>query len=336
MIGVYFMASKLTEKENILRMFRGEDYEYVPNGSILMRGSVANSALPHATGNLQEDGRIFNIFGVEFVNEGGNIPKPGQFMLDDIRKWRDVIKRPAILDEIDWERQAKIDLEGRDDPNSIRVVDSALTMGYFQALVSFMGFTEGLVALIEEPEEVRELFHFFLELNIENGKKYLHYYKPEMYHGLDDIAHQRAPFVSEEVFLDLIEPMWRAEVSLFREAGCYAQHHNCGYFEPFAPFIADMGYNFWSPQSMNDIVGLLTRLKGKLAMSQGLPFDFLQKNPAPTEEEVREEVRRVMDLYAPAGSYVFSGGFAPPDDEEGAKRSAWILDEYEKNKFKYF
>ena len=330
------MASTLSEKENFLRMLRGEDYEYVPHSRVLMGGSVSNSALPHQTGKLQEDGRIYNIFGVEFVNDGGNIPKPGQFMLDDIRKWRDVVKRPALLDEIDWERQAKIDLEGRDDPTTIRIVDSALTMGYFQALVSFMGFTEGLIAIIEEPEEVRELLHFFLELNLENGKKYLHYYKPEMYIGLDDIAHQRAPFVSEEVFLDLFEPMWRAEVSLFKEAGCYAQHHNCGYFEPFAPFIVDMGYNYWAPQEMNDIVGLLTRFKGKLAIPQGLPASFLERTPAPTEEEVRAEVRRVMDLYAPAGSYVFSNRPARPDDEEAARRNAWIVDEYEKNKFKYF
>ena len=330
------MASNLSEKENFLRQLRGEDYEYVPHSRILMGGSVTNTALPHATGKLQEDGTILNIFGVEFVNDGGNIPKPGQFMLKDIRKWRDVIKRPALLDEIDWEKQAKKDLEGRDDSNTIRVVDSAVSMGYFQALVSFMGFTEALIAVLEEPEEVRELLHFLNELNLENGKKYLQYYKPEMYLGLDDIAHQRAPFVSEEVFLDLFEPMWRAEVSLFREAGCYAQHHNCGYFEPFVPFIVDMGYNCWQPQEMNDIVGLLKRFKGKFAFSQGLPASFLARTPAPTEEEVREEVRRVMDLYAPAGSYIFSGGFARPGDEEAAKRSVWINDEYEKNKFKYF
>ncbi|MCL2126091.1 MAG: hypothetical protein FWH33_08925 [Oscillospiraceae bacterium] len=334
------MAAHLSEKENLLRVLNGQAAEYVPSGRTLMRGTVMNSALPHPTGKLMEDGKIRNILGVEFVTEaaagGGPIPKPGEFMLDDIRKWRDVIKRPALLDEIDWEMMAKKDLEKR-DPEGILLIEGGVTMGYFQALMSFMGFNEGLVACIEEPEEVKELMQFLLEINLETGKKYLEYYKPEMFHGLDDIAHERAPFVSEEVFLDIFEPVWRAEVAQFKEAGLLALHHNCGYFEPFVPFIVDMGYDAWGAQESNDVVGIIKRFGGRLTVSAGVSSNGFCSWPETTEEQVRAEVRRVLDLYAPVGSYCFSGGvLGAVGDESARERNGWIQDEYEKNKYNYY
>ena len=133
------MAAHLTEKENLLRTIRGETPEFVPSARTLMQGQKMCSALPHPTGTLTEDGTLKNIFGVTFVSEatagGGNIPKPGDFMIDDIRKWRDIIKRPAILVEIDWEQLAKKDLENL-DPETLLVVEGGVSMGYFQALMS--------------------------------------------------------------------------------------------------------------------------------------------------------------------------------------------------------
>ena len=335
------MASHLSEKENLLRTINGETPEFVPSARTLMRGQIMCSALTHPTGAMQEDGVIRNLFGVTFVSEetagGGNIPKPGEFILDDIRKWRDVIKRPAILDDIDWEKLAKKDLENR-DPEALLVVEGGISMGYFQALVSYMGFTNGLIACIEEPEEVKDLLHFLLEINLETGKNYIEYYKPEMFHGLDDIAHERSPFVSEEVYLDIFEPVWRAEVAQFKEAGLLAHHHNCGHFEPFVPFIVDMGYNVWSPvQDSNDLVGIRERTGGKLTLCGGVSGNGFCSWPETTEEQVRAEVRRVLDLYAPGGSFCFSGGIlGRVGDEKTAERNGWIQDEYEKNKFNYY
>ena len=330
------MATHLTEKENYLRTINGEDPEYVPVHRMMEWGCWVSALTPP----FGSGGTFKSFFGVEYVSEASAnnapIPKPGVFILDDIRKWRDVIKRPPIFDEIDWEKSAKKDLDGR-DPDLLKFGGNT-TLGYFQALVSFMGFTNGLIACIEEPEEVKDLMNFLLDMNLEFGEKYRKYYKPDVYYGADDIAHELAPFVSEDVFLDIFEPVWRAEAAPYKEAGLPAQHHNCGKFELFVPHIVDMGYNAWDPaQFSNDLMGIKAKYDRKLTICTGVQGNGFCSWPETTEEEIRAEVRRVMDLYAPGGAYCFSGRILGPfGDENTAKRNAWIEDEYEKNKFNYY
>jgi uroporphyrinogen-III decarboxylase len=220
----------------------------------------------------------------------------------------------------------------------LRMCVCNISFGYFQALMSFMGFTNGLIACMEEPEEVKELMHFLLEINLEIGKNIIRYYKPDAYNMGDDIAHERAPFVSEDVFLDIFEPVWRAEVAPFRDAGVPAEHHNCGKFETFVPYIVDMGYNAWDPaQFSNDLTGIKNRYGRKLTICTGIQGNGFCSWPETTEEEIRAEVRRVMDLYAPDGGYCFAGGIlGPVGDKETAMRNEWIKDEYEKNKYNYY
>jgi len=332
------MAAHLTEKENFLRTISGEIPEYVPLYRMIEWMCWPSVLMPP----FGSGGGFTNFFGVEFVSEAtannAPIPKPGVFILDDIRKWRDVIKRPAIFDEVDWEKVSKKDLDAR-DPLLPKIGGAGLcTFGYFQALVSFMGFNNGLIACFEEPEEVKELMHFILDMNIELGKKYIQYYKPDAFSGADDIAHERAPFVSEEMFLDIFEPVWRAEVTLYKEAGLLAQHHNCGKFETFVPHIVDMGYNSWDPaQSVNDLSAIKEKYGRKLTLCTGIQSNGFCSWPETTEEQIRAEVRRVMDLYAPDGGYCFMGNIlGPKGDEATAERNRWIQDEYEKNKFNYY
>jgi len=331
------MAAHLSDKENYLRTLNGEIPEYVPNFR-MAEGVVAPSAL---WPDFSRPGGFTTIFGVEHVTvvtaNNAAIPKPGVFILDDIRKWRDVIKRPPIIDEIDWEAMSKKDLEKR-NPIWLKMGSGNISLGYFQALVGFMGFTNGLIACLEEPEEVRELMDFLLGLNLEVSKNFLHYYKPDVYFAADDIAHERAPFVSEEVFLNIFEPVWRAELALFKDAGLPAQHHNCGKFEAFVPHIVEMGYNAWDPaQFSNNLLAIKEKYGRRLTICTGVQSNGFCAWPETTEDEIRAEVRRVMDLYAPGGAFCFMGHIlGSPGDEETAKRNGWINDEYEKNKFNYY
>lgn len=287
------------------------------------------------------DGSFKNHFGVPHVTvksaNGAALPEPGAFILTDIRKWRDIIKRPPILDEIDWAMVSKKDLDGW-NPDLPRLGSGCLANGYFQTLVGFMGFENALIACLEEPDEVKELLDFILQMNLETGKKYLEYYKPDVFSFGDDIAHERSTFVSVEVFLDIFEPLWRATTKPFKEAGLPAQHHNCGKFEAFVPYIVDMGFNAWEPaQSSNDLMGIKQKYANKLAIGTGVHSASILQLPEVTEESIRAEVRRVMDKFAPGGGYEFLGSMmGPPGDELTINRNKWIRDEYEKNKFKYY
>jgi len=227
---------KLTPLENYKRALNGETPEYVPS----MMDSGVMFGVPMSTdeslglmiGGWPQGEVRYDIFGVPYVTEAniglGALPQPGVFILDDITKWRDVIKRPAVIDEIDWDYCASVDIPKIDRETMLFQGGPAIGNGYFEMLASFMGFDNGLIACMEEPEEVKDLMNFLCDMNVEITKKFLYHYKPEGWFMADDIAHDRAPFISVDLFLDIFEPVWRRSAAPVAEAGLHASHHNCG------------------------------------------------------------------------------------------------------------
>ena len=148
----------LSERENFLRALSGEVPEYVPIYNIFwsVRPSINNGDRINGVGK--------DIFGVEWTKEGSAVdaamPKMDKFILEDIRKWRDVIKVPDYSG-VDWEAMAKKDLADR-DPELPRGGGTAV-QGFFQTLMSTMGFTEGLIACYESPDEVSEMLNYICD-----------------------------------------------------------------------------------------------------------------------------------------------------------------------------
>ncbi|MCL1802483.1 MAG: hypothetical protein FWG30_02400 [Eubacteriaceae bacterium] len=331
------MAAHLTEKENYMRTLSGGTPEYVPTMLAFQRGiGIPGLRVFPEPGVLE----FSDMFGVPMIVEpnSGPIPKPGEFILEDIRKWRDIIKRPKVLDEINWEMSSKEALDNR-DPEWIKIGGAGVGNGYFMMLTYFMGFNNALIAIMEEPEEVKELLNFILELNLELGRKFIEYFKPDVFHMGDDIAHERGTFVSEAVFLDIFEPMWRAQTKIYKDEGILAEHHNCGAFQSFCDHIVNMGFNAWNPAqpTYNDLPAVKRKYGNKLTICGGIESNGFVSWPETSEEEVRAEVNRVMDELAPGGGFAF-GGFimGGPDNEDAKQRNVWINEEYEKNKYKYY
>ncbi|MCL2137554.1 MAG: hypothetical protein FWH40_08595 [Coriobacteriia bacterium] len=332
----------LTPKENYMRMIAGEVPEYVPSSMDGVRGFDGSMGPDQLKAKeLPWEGERVDYFGVKWVREltanNGAIPKPNDFILDDITKWRDVIKRPAIIDEIDWQFCADRDLAAW-DPSTIKAVTSTIGgQAYFQQLVAFTGFDYGLVACFEEPEEVKALLNFIVDINIDLRKKAIYYYQPEMGIQADDIAHERAPFISVEMFVDIFEPIWRADIAPYVEAGILTMHHNCGKLDEFVPYLVDMGFNAWNPaEPMNDLVAIKEKFP-KLAICGGFDGNSLAYNPNVNEEMIRGLVRETCDTLAPNGGFAF-GGFIMglPGDPTIAEQNRWIFDEFEKIRYSYY
>lgn len=315
----------LSDRDNYLRVLKGEMPESLPKVAWAM---VCPSIL--RKDRTPQGG--FDCFGVEYVTceeaNGGAIPKPGNFMIDDITKWRDIVKLPD-LSGVDWEMMAKKDLEKVD--RSQKVVMSDAITGFFQGLINFMGFTEGLCACFEEPEEVKAMMEWFTDFYIDVGKKVLKYYKPDALWMPDDVCTERSPFVSPEMFRELFKPYWKRYVDLFRDAGLPAQLHCCGQCMPIVDDFVEAGFTAWDPaQRSNDLVAIKQKYGRKLAFVGAMETRGKVTLPTTTEEEVRAYVREVIDELAPGGGFVFSAMVMPcksvPDYKE---RSRWIQEEYE-------
>ncbi|MCL1804493.1 MAG: veratrol--corrinoid protein metyltransferase [Clostridiales bacterium] len=321
----------LSVKENFLRTLRGEEPEYIPRYSIFW-GMGPKFLQGNRVNGVGKD-----LFGVEWTDEGSSIkaalPRNDVFLLDDIRRWRDVIKYPDFS-HIDWEAAAKEDLKDA-DPELPRGGGTSI-FGFFQQLMAFMGFTEGLMACIEEPEEVKALMDFLCDGALGIADDFLKYYKPDYIMLGDDIAHERNPFVSLEVFQDIFAPAWRRYLKFFKDRGYLAVHHNCGHFEAFLDDVVDMGFNGWDPaQSSNDLVAIKKKFGNDLVICAGVESRSFLPHIDVTEEEIRGKVKKLLDDLAPGGGFAFLGG-GPSEDPVAQQRSDWVNDEFEKLKGTYY
>ena len=319
-------------KENFMRTLRGDVPEYVPNYNL---GWGTRMSLYR--GERNQTGGGTDIYGVEWTSEGSAVPsalpKPGVFIMDDIRKWRDIIKLPDFSN-VDWVTMSKSDLENR-NPELPKGGGTA-SGGFFQAVMNFMGFNEGLAACFEEPEEVKALVNYLCDGFVSVADNFIKYYEPDYATFGDDIAHELNPFISTEMFHDIFEPVWRRYIKTYKDKGYLAVHHNCGRIEDFLDDVVDMGFNGWDPaQVSNDLVGIKRKFGNKLVICGGFNSrPFLAFNEA-TEEDIRGAVKKLMDDLAPGGGFAYFGTVGG-DDPISKQRNEWVQDEYNKLKATYY
>jgi hypothetical protein len=322
-----------------MRLIKREVPEYVPTYNLFWAFNMP----PFMRGTRNEDGTGKDIFGVESAVDSGGInppmPKTHDFILQDITRWRDIIKVPDVsdIDESAWIDMAK---EAWDAHDPEKPFGGGTSSGFFQPLVAFMGFTEGLVACFEEPEEVKALMDYLCDFAVETTKKYIQYYRPDFGFLGDDIAHEHNPFLSLPMFQELIAPYWRRYYAVFVEAGLPVGHHNCGHFEEYLDDLVDMGVSFWDPvQSSNDKLAIKAKYGRDLAMCGGLEQRFW--NDDTPEEVVRDAFKQLLDSLAPGGGFAIGEGSVTPGSNPNAtetqkRRTEWMADEYNKLKFSYY
>ena len=322
----------LSEKDNFMRALAGEVPEYVPRYNSML------SPPPAIFSGSRVNGVGRDVFGVEWSSEGSAVaaamPKMDKFILEDIRDWGDVIKFPDFSG-IDWESMAKKDLANF-DPSFARSGGTVI-QGFFQCLMSFMGFTNGLIAIHEEPEEVKALLNYLCDGYLSYADAYLKAYKPDFITFGDDIAHERAPFVSLETFRDVFAPVWRRYISFFKERGYLAMHHNCGKFDLFVDDIVDMGFNAWEPaQPANDLMAIKKKYGNKFMITGSFETRPFVPHLNVTEEQCRAAVRDVIDRLAVGGGYCFITIGYLDQTPVFVQRMQWINDEFEKYRMTFY
>ncbi len=315
----------MTPKENYLTMLRGEIPEYIPSMYEERAGRFDEELL---TPVYAPNGPVVTSLGVTYVGSpslnNGAMPKPGVILLEDITKWRDVIHAPDLSD-FDWEDYYTKKIKDIDRSQKYISVTGG---DYFLTLVSFMGFENALLALYEEPEEVKALLEYVSEFYLLVLKQQLRYVKPEIVSIMDDDAALRAPFFSVEMYHEFFKPFHKLHCDLALENGLLLERHDCGRCESFIPDWVEMGIRGWNPaQVTNDLVSIKKNYTGKLAICGG--FDGTKCDKIEDPEEYRAAIMDYVDTFAPGGGFSFmamAGG--PKDDPRAKERREIIKDVY--------
>lgn len=307
----------LSPKENYLRLLRGEMPEYLPIYTMIGPGYNGETATAMCAPNLfgcthhsPQGGK--DMWGVNYVaNEESGfaaLPEPNHFMLKDITEWEKVIRNPQMPD-VDWEQMAKKDLETAMIDRSKTAVMLPCELSPFQQLMAFMGFNEGLCAMFEEPDAVKDLLDYLTDFVVGLTEKAIEYYQPNIFYILDDSATKLNPFVSVEMYRDLLKPYYIRLSKPANDRGIPIQFHNCGRCEDYLEDMIDFGVKITDPsQGTNDLKGIKDKYKDKLALAGCWEWIVPETWPEVSEEAVRQSVRDIIDTYAPGGGFAFGGG----------------------------
>lgn len=294
----------ITSKENLFLALEHKKPEWVPSQAEMIMCGGAEETFENGPLGGGKDG-----FGVEWIatrsSGGQGTPAPNQCQFEDVTEWEDKVVFPD-LDAYDWESAAKVQLAAGNP--EIQLVEYQCWNWSFLRLTHLMGFENALCAMIEDPEACLAFFDAVADYKIRLAERAAHYFKPDMITSFDDVATERGLFMAPDVYRELIKPSHTKVNQAIREMGILPAVHCCGNCEEILPDFIDEGNVAWSSaQPVNDIEGILRKYGDKITVIGGYDTNGKPAQPSASLEEIKAEVHRAIDAYAPYGSYVFFG-----------------------------
>lgn len=241
------LTQPITPRENLLRYYRGEEYEWIPD---LLSDEVdfTPACNPDADASDFEGG--YDAFGVKWIPDTSNpnLPsfvEPGFMLIDDIADWKK-LKWPDV-DSWNWKECADQYNEALAGDDRLR--RGVLLSGYFERLISIMTFQNAAMSLLEDPDSVEEFFDKLTETNIEIADHYIDDFHCESLMIHDDWSAQRSPFFSLNTAMDLLTPQLKKLTEHVHARGCIMTLHSCGNGLALIPAMKAAGVDAWQAQT---------------------------------------------------------------------------------------
>ena len=237
-----------------------------------------------------------DMFGIPWEYEkmvGGSMVQRGYTLFDDANDWKEKVIFPDI-NAWDWEKSAKLNekylASGR--ANILRFFSG----GWFERLISFMGFEDAAVAIIDEEQKnaVIALFEKVKELHCKIVDKCCEYYDIDGFNVHDDWGSQKNPFFSNETAEEMIVPYMKMLTDHIHSKGMIADLHSCGSLGSQIENIVKAGWDSWAPQTMNPIEEYYKMYGDRIVLELVPPkFDWVTTS----EEEQRKYAREFLDAH---------------------------------------
>jgi uroporphyrinogen decarboxylase len=305
--------STLTARENLLRAITHSDPETVPvrrlDGSIpgMARIIYKNSrALLKGTDRwgVTWDGGVPAVSEFEPEIQGYPVNHP----LRDLSKLDEYVfpdpAEPGILDG----------LLDRVDPHEV-LVTGEICFPLQDRAHTLIGLDAFCIALIEQPDRVRELLARIADYQIGIIRRYLAL-GANIIRALDDYGGQQALLLGPKSWRRFIKPELARIVAAAKQGGAYFWLHSCGHVMEIVPDLVEIGVDVLDPiQVRANNQAEVKRLYGdKLCIMGGI--DTQQLLTLGTPEEIRAEVKAKIALLGFGGGFILAPDTLVPVPEE--------------------
>lgn len=239
---------------------------------------------------------VLQFYHVDSVSDVDNIPWP----------------RPDVTGQI-WKNSLK---KLRADALSLRKMERALILDFGVAPMTmtqlFLGFEESCVRLLQSPQVIQAIMEKVLEIYFQQAEVIFQAagdLVEAVYAFADDLGTQNSLWLSPDTYRKVVRPYHNRIVDFIRtQTDAKIIFHSCGSIYDFIPDLIDIGIDALNPVQVSAAGMEPERLKREFG--QHLTFwgavDTQHVLPHGTTDEVREEVRKRIDILGKNGGYVLA------------------------------
>jgi uroporphyrinogen decarboxylase len=183
----------------------------------------------------------------------------------------------------------------------------------FDVLHSWMAGTETiLIAMLEEPEWVTDMFNTFLDTSIalfdmvwDEG------YRFDSIFWYDDMGYKNSTFFSNELYGELLRPVHKRAIDWAHNRGIKAHLHSCGDVMTRVPQLVEIGLDALNPIEIKagmDLRALKRDYGDRLVFHGGADALLLDK-----PDRIIPYIEQILPVVKEGGGYIFSSDHSIPN-----------------------
>ncbi len=226
-------------------------------------------------------------------------------VIKDICNWKNEVVIPDIVKECsDPEQWKPFQEKVKEIKDRGELYMAFMPTGVFERLHFLMGFEDMLMNFLLEPDDMLELCEAIGEYRFQLTKMIVDNLHPDIMLVHDDWGSKQSLFVSPETWREFIKPQYVKACQYMKDHGVVIMLHADSFMEPIVEDMVELGIDIWQgvlPQ--NDIPKLQKQLAGRMTLMGGIDAAIVDREDS-TEEEIRAEVKRACDAYAPGGHFI--------------------------------
>jgi uroporphyrinogen decarboxylase len=246
-----------------------------------------------------------------------------------MKQWKHAASTPQFLDFTIVDRDSWQKAKERMSPSRDRInwgylqknypiwrkegwwIEAGLWFGFDVTHSWVVGTERVLMALVEDPEWLMDIFGSMLELNLALlDQVWQAGYTFDCITWPDDMGYKHNQFFSLKMYRNLVKPFHQRAIDWAHAKGIKARLHSCGDVNPFVPELVAMGLDGLNPLEVKagmDPIALKQRF-GKQLLLHGGVNAVLWDQP----DQIQAEMERVIPALKEAGGYIFSSDHSVP------------------------
>lgn len=180
---------------------------------------------------------------------------------------------------------------------------------FFERHWSLRGMTNALTDYYTDPDSVHRLFRALTDFYMAIMERAKEEANIDGIFTSDDLGTQTGPFFSPEIFNTFLKPYYKELIDKAHSLDMHFWLHCCGNVEKFIPEWIDIGLDVLHPIQKYTMDERIIADKYGSDITIWAEFDVQQIIPWGTPEDVRKEVRFMIDTYfKKSGRLMFTAG----------------------------